>query len=171
VDGEAPGQSGRRLVEVDGLEETCAHARVETARTQRRTRGPEGHGDGAEKNKAPSCRRSLAAREHALEAEPPGRPTSWTSRCACCCRGRVRRGPGEGAAQESEEVGGGIEAGIRSGETAAWPRACWCSSERGDVEAQGYGVEHEDQRGCSGGMECWQRGVLLAPVLNEAKPS
>jgi hypothetical protein len=60
VDGEAPGQSGRRLVEVDGLEETCAHVRVETARTQRRTRGPEGHGDGAEKNKAPSCRRSLS---------------------------------------------------------------------------------------------------------------
>jgi hypothetical protein len=60
MDGEVPGQSGRRLVEVDGLEETCTHARVETARTQRRTRGPEGHGDGAEKNKAPSCRRSWA---------------------------------------------------------------------------------------------------------------
>jgi hypothetical protein len=39
VDGEAPGQSGRRLVEVDGLEETCAHARVKTARTQRREGG------------------------------------------------------------------------------------------------------------------------------------
>jgi hypothetical protein len=29
----------------------------------------------------------------------------------CCCRGRVRRGPGEGAAQESEEVGGGSRQG------------------------------------------------------------
>jgi hypothetical protein len=28
---------------------------------------------------------NLAAREHTREAEPPGRPTSWTSRCACCC--------------------------------------------------------------------------------------
>jgi hypothetical protein len=45
VDGEAPGQSGRRLVEVNGLEETCTHARVETARTQRpREEGESGGG-------------------------------------------------------------------------------------------------------------------------------